>query len=120
MRRGQAELLLRMAYRSVLKELCKTDCRKVRIPPISGGGYSGAFEEDIAEMTMEAGSGALETLSEEEKKVLKGVLIEMCAYRGTETQAYKEALRKWKTQIGKAGRGAEALHGVGTNCSASS
>ena len=99
-RKGAIKALAK-SYRNVLKEWLASGVSILRLLPISGGTFAGAYSEKMPQLTAEALVEALKRLSPEDKDELQfrarrarpDAPIQMCVFMGSRLVHFEMALR---------------------------
>ena len=89
----EAVLLLGKAYRNVFAEFVRTGKKKLRIPPLAAGIYSGDLTDQIYPMTQEAMIAGFEQLHPFDKKELLDCEIQVCVFMEKEWDKF---VRVWE------------------------
>eukprot|EP00438_Fugacium_kawagutii_P034089 Skav232049 [mRNA] locus=scaffold1641:7739:8554:+ [translate_table: standard] len=94
--KNEAEAVEKLAeaYRNVFREFVEHGLTKMRLLPISGGIFSGAFKPELPEMTARAVQTALDELSEAERQHINNSRIEMCIFMESEFEEFVSAFNQ--------------------------
>lgn len=92
----KARVSLCKAYTSVLREFCTARAADaklttLRLLPISGGVFAGAFGRELPALTMEAISAAFMAQSDEGRELLLASTVDLCIFMENEYEDYQAA-----------------------------
>mmetsp|Transcript_27779 Transcript_27779/g.62006 ORF Transcript_27779/g.62006 Transcript_27779/m.62006 type:complete len:476 (+) Transcript_27779:370-1797(+) len=88
-----AEAELATCYENILREfVAKSDRPVLRLPPVSGGIFSGYLASEMPVLTSKALMRGLGALTAQERHVLEGRVIELCIFAEADTAPFEEAL----------------------------
>lgn len=96
--RQEAVARLSTAYCAALAEFATSGLPKLRLLPLSGGIFSGAFGPELPELTAVALRRGFELLSrEQQRQVARAESLEMCIFMEQEFAGYQKALNDIST-----------------------
>jgi len=97
--RGELVRELAKAYHNVFVEFCTSHLKGLRLVPVGAGIHSGAFKEDMPEITAEAVKRGFQNLEEEQKRIILQGPVEMCIFSEHLVAKFEEAFVERRSTV---------------------
>lgn len=95
--RQEAVIRLSIAYGAALVEFAASGLPTLRLLPVSGGIFSGAFGPELPELTALAFFRGFERLSGEQQKQVAQAKLEMCIFMENELAGFQKAFNQFSS-----------------------